>query len=358
MVLAKQVTLDYVADARGTSIDNLAALMASVPIPLDGVAVMGCQLISDTVTKSANLVTREIVLGFAPSTDATVDGVTFDEYGGIESVSVGTNGGTYGAAPVVTITDTPTGSPAIFYSTLLVNGCAVVSGGSLYTSPTVQFVGGLVPPQIDPNTGFFPESCLQAIVVSSSGSKYSSNAKISFQGTLATDGVYPTAVPTFDAYGHLVAATITNAGQGILSPLECFVWDPGPAGTGEGGGTGAVLNCTLGVGTPAQGTATVMGGVITAISVTEPGGPYVMPPTVVVTDVAGSGAVLVAQMGVNTIDVVNPGSGYPSSVTFSIEPVIRVQSPIPAADLFRNLMTVPLQQAVLSPITASEPVLS
>ena len=357
--MATQVEFDYVVERRGTSINALAAIMAAVPLPLDAVTVLGMQLSSDTIVKSASKVTRRVIFSFGPSSDAVVDGVTFDQYGGIQAVAVGANGGTYGAAPIVTTIEDPTGDRGIFRSTLVVTNTQVVQGGAGYTAPTVRFAGGLVPPQIDPNTGMFPESCLQELSVTSPGLGYSSNAKLSFQGTLATDGRYPAGTLMLDSFGRVVGVQITDAGKGMLSNPTVFVWDPGPSGTGEGGGTGASFGLMMGVGTPALGTVGIGGGGVTSVTVTAGGGPYVMPPEVLISDAVGSGAVVTALMGVGTIDVINPGTGYPSSVTFSIVAIADAQTldGVALSNMF-SLFKVAIQQAVLSPVVEDGPILS
>jgi hypothetical protein len=358
--MVTQVQLDYVVTSKGASVASLAELMQSVPVPQDVLQAIGAQLKSDGLIQTTTTVTRRILVQFAPTVDATVSGVTIDERGGIEQVFVGTGGGTYGGLPEVTVGNPiPTLQDGIFRPTLDVSSAIVVNGGTDYVSPTVIFQGGLVPPQIDPTTGLLEESCLQLLTIADGGFGYSANAAIQFNGRVAAAGSLPTATGTFDANGQLVSILITNVGSGIIADLSCYVWDPGPGSDGQDGGTGALIACSLGVGTPATATLTVVGNVITAVNMVTAGGPYVEPPDLVVTDSAGSGAVLVAQMEINSIDVVNPGGGYVVPITFVIEPLfLAICRGNPTENFFANLMTAALSAATLSPVVAVAPVFS
>src|SRR5689334_1348716 len=74
--------------------------------------------------------------------------------------------------------------------------------------------------------------------------------------------------------------------------------------------------------TMATATATISGGKVTGISITNPGSGYASPPTVAFTGGAGGGATATATISggmVTGISITNPGSGYasPPTVTFT-----------------------------------------
>ena len=75
------------------------------------------------------------------------------------------------------------------------------------------------------------------------------------------------------------------------------------------------------IGSGAIATATVTGGVITSVTVTNGGLNYGTPPTVIVTGGGGNGAILSAVLNTNAnvtaINVINGGSGYTSAPTLS-----------------------------------------
>jgi hypothetical protein len=109
-------------------------------------------------------------------------------------------------------------------------------------------------------------------------------------------------------------------------------------------------------------TLTIVAGVITAVTVVTAGGPYGRIPTVTVVDPtgAGSGAVLVAHLGVASVTIDDPGNGYPTAPTVTIQPLFHALFP-DAGDQVSPLsgwMTEVLQQGILSPVVAFAPVVS
>ncbi len=89
---------------------------------------------------------------------------------------------------------------------------------------------------------------------------------------------------------------------------------------GGSGYTSPSVSITGGGGSSATATATVVGGIITAINMTANGSGYTSTPTVTITDSTGSGAlvqVFLSPTSVASVSIVNGGSGFPSAPTLS-----------------------------------------
>lgn len=268
--MSSQATLVYtIPPGEGASAAALSTALAAVPLPQDVINALACFVSSDTTSS----LVRTIVLKYTPLSTATATAnlAAGDPKGSpIESFTLTSPGSGYVAPPRVDIAD-PTGSGALGRCFLDVAAVAVTTGGTGYSSDTkVTFVGGLKPPTV-----------------------------------------------------------------------------PSPAGP-KGGGVAAT------------GHATIVLGVITAIVVDTPGSGYTSPPQIVITDDGGGhGAVAVAEMGLSGLEVVRPGQGYTSPVV-SFMPQFKTSFPDgsdqrkPFYNLFRNL----IQTALTTPVTAAAPVLS
>lgn len=181
------------------------------------------------------------------------------------------------------------------------------------------------------------------------------------------------------APGPIISTTITNKGQGYTAPPLLTVTD-------TGGGSGAQLTALLGVsaatvtagggsyvapvvtfvgglppsgGTAATATATVVGGVITAVVVTSPGSGYTAVPSVLITDSAGSGATATATLGVADVNIIQEGSGYVTPVV-TVTPLFQALFPTLAAQTsaVSNLFTTGLQKAAHTQVLADVPVIT
>lgn len=359
--MPKTAALAYRAQSGGGSVNDLKALIASVPVPQDVLKAVGAELTADFTASDANSATRTVTATFAAITPATIGAPVINGAGQIVSVPVTSPGSGYTALPVLTIQSAaePVARGRLRAS-LTVLDSTIVAPGVGNTGPLVFFQGGLAPPQIDKTTGFFPESCLQGITIVDSGRNYTSNAVLQFSATLAAGGRMPAGTAVFSSLGEVLAVVLTDAGKGIISAVQAVIWDPGISNNGSGGGTGAIFSTRLGVGEAAAATATESLGAVTTVTITNPGGPYVALPTMVITDPTGSGAVVTPTMGLLGIEVVNPGQGYSGSPTVTAEDLFF--SIFRTADSwtspFENLMTSSLQRAVMSPVTAVPVVLS
>lgn len=359
--MSTTATLVYEVDAEGTSVDSLATLLATPPVPQDVLGFLGAILVSDVTSKTGSSATRTVQAQFANSSVATFSPAVVDSNGHLVSVAVTAVGAGYAGVPLVLIASANAPiRPATLRALLKVVGFNLVQEGAGYVSPTILFEGGLAPPQIDPTTGFFPPSCLQGLTIVSGGKNYSTNAVVEFAADVVDGGHLPVATATFSSTGVLESVLVTDVGAGMISPLVVTVWDPGPSSNGSGGGTGAKIAAGMGVGTPATATATVVGGAITGVTVTSDGGPYVALPTLSVVDSAGFGAVVTPSMGISSIDVLDGGEGYSGAVTVTVEDLFFVlfQDSTLWPSVFADLMTTPLQASVMSPVTAQTPTIS
>ena len=361
MVLPTAAGFEYDATMAGGSVSGVSALLGAPAIPEDVLEMIGCQLSSDTLSPGSSSCARILSIGIAAGPQASV-GPAVLAGGQIVSVPVVSAGQGYGAPPLVTAFGSST-TPmrlARLRSTLLAVGTNIVKGGASYVAPTLFFQGGLVPPQIDPETGFFPPSCVQFISVADPGIGYSSNAQVQFRAAMVTGGELPSATLVRDSAGGIASVFVTDAGQGLVGEVEAFVWDPGPTGSGSGGGHGSILSVNLGVGVPATATATVAAGVINAVTLVDSGGPYVTLPRIVVVDASGSGALILPTMGVGAIEVVDPGFGYNGTVDVSVQDLFFALFPASSQwpNPFKNLMTPALSASVMSPVVQTTPVIT
>lgn len=114
-----------------------------------------------------------------------------------------------------------------------------------------------------------------------------------------------TASATINEFGIITSVTITNPGTGYVTPVVSFV---------ENIATVQVLNG----GSGATATATVAGGIITGVTITAGGSGYYLNPLVTIIDPlgVGTGAQILAEVlngAVISATVVNGGTGYNSS---------------------------------------------
>jgi fibronectin-binding autotransporter adhesin len=115
--------------------------------------------------------------------------------------------------------------------------------------------------------------------------------------------------------------TIYNLGSSSSSGAQFYInKDALDLGT-----TGLIFSvqCNFNAYAGAAANATVSGGILTAITVTNPGFGYISAPTVTLSGGGGTGATATANIGLNgqitSINITNAGTGYTSSPTVSIE---------------------------------------
>jgi hypothetical protein len=159
-----------------------------------------------------------------------------------------------------------------------------------------------------------------------------------------TAGFSETAVWTrMNAFGPITALTLSNVGSGYTAAPTVTIGAPtnGVPATATAtvgalvssiavtaGGTGysatptVTITDTAGTGTGATATATVVSGVITAITVTNPGSLYTTP-TVAITDTTGTGATATAAItgtpgAIYALNLTNGGEGYTAAAPVTI----------------------------------------
>lgn len=194
--------------------------------------------------------------------------------------------------------------------------------------------------------------------------------------------------PTGSPIDHF---TITLAGVDYVTPPRVDINDPTGSGalgrcflkvvsaaqiSGGTGYTGATavsfvgglkpatvphFQTPQGGGVAATGHATIVAGVITAIVVDTPGSGYTSPPQIVITDSGGgSGAVFRAQMGIDGLEVVRPGSGYTAPIVNFLPTFYTMFGALPPSQAkpFFNLFRQLFQQKLASGITAAAPLIT
>lgn len=202
-------------------------------------------------------------------------------------------------------------------------------------------------------------------------------------------GVAPTATAAIgdSASGNPVTAlNLTGNGQNITAPpiVEFSGGNPDePAqaiatlnlnsigslvgGAGYSGQTTVAFKGGLGAGgVEPTGHVTIGGGgAITAIVIDTPGSKLVGPPTIVITDPAGtgSGASAVSIMQVDQLQLLYGGKGYQAAPTVSLVPLFKYIWPdalgaVAQGTPFVNLLTGNLLQACASPVIASAPAIT
>jgi hypothetical protein len=307
-------TLIYTAPLGGASAARIISLMAAVPLPTDALTFMGVRLISDT-TAGAGPVTRTIVLGLNPVGTATATAVLAsagDSGSPIESVSVSAPGSGYVAPPVISFTG---GRPAVPVQEIPFDGPS-------------RFRQNLDAGASSPSNQFWPQLNTSAVAV---------------------------------AYLKAVSAAVASGGSGYSAATFIEVTD---ALKSAGDRPSLTATPNVGVGRPVVLIPTIALGVITAVTIVDPGAGYVGVPTIEVVDpamVPGTGAVITVSMGVERIDVLREGAGYNVAPTVVLTPLFQALFPAGSSNQaapLRMLMNTALEQAITSPVSAAEPVIA
>ncbi len=207
---------------------------------------------------------------------------------------------------------TPSSSSAIRYAavnvgtgpntTTVSTGAVLDLGGQTVTNERIIISGtGLI------NTGALINSSSSEAFIGGTGLNLVS---LTESGTWTTGTL--SAVPAVSATG--------GGGTGFAATALVGVRTFGSITGGSGYGTTAVtVTISGGGGTGATATATVTSGVVTGLTLTNPGTGYTSLPTISITG-AGSGASSsIASLGVTGLQVTNFGTGYTSAPTISID---------------------------------------
>jgi hypothetical protein len=318
--MTSTATLTYTAFLGGASAAQAAALMSAVPVPTDILYQLGLRVISDS-TPAASPCVRTIVLGLNPVASAAATAVMED-----------------------------TGASGSEVKSVTVN-----TAGSGYTAPpVVSFIGGRSPTPVR--------------IVAQQGTRRIQNIIPSTPGIPQPQNVIPQSADFLagaQAYLGAVSVAIGSGGSGYSAgtTLQLVGAYPRPGGVQPNtkvpsGGSAP----QFGAGTLMVLTPTIVGGSITAVAITNPGTKYTAPPQIVAVDPLGlgSGAVLTVSMGVESIDLLQPGAGYNAAPTVVLNPLFQALFPSTGnqASPLGGLMLGALQQALLSPVSAGIPVIA
>ena len=214
------------------------------------------------------------------------------------------------------------------------NGVVIQANGEGYdTTPTVTAFGGH-------GSGMTFNTTVQSggvveIAITNPGTGYQVGDIVQLAFSGGGSDTSPQLVANLNA-GGVAAANITAPGSGYTSGSVAFSGGGGTGAAGTvvissgvaavnvtAGGTGysgANISFTGGGGSGATASATIVGGIITSISVVTPGSGYTSNPTVGITG-DGTGATATASINngqIVGITITAPGSGYTSAPSIAI----------------------------------------
>lgn len=297
-----------------------------------------------------------------------------------ERIDVAAGTQVYSTPPSVSITDAAgSGSGATAVATLDPNtgrlaGITLLSPGSGYTLPRFSLSGSNSPAIVSAR---WSDGVVSGGVVVDGGAWYASPPSVTITDESGS-GVGATAVAVITD-GMVTGITITAGGSGYVRPRitvaaptvitgtaldlvpvpTAIVSDP----TGTGGtatvltdDTGTITGITIGT-YQATATATASNGVVTSVEITAAGATYtsLTPPTVTITDAAGSGtgavatATVSADGAVTGITLTSGGSGYVTPVV-TIGPPATLNSGYTAPTI---AFSIPGMPAFNAPATAT-----
>jgi len=185
-------------------------------------------------------------------------------------------------------------------------------------------------------------SPIDQLDLSNGGHDYAAPPLITFTPSAAASIVAARAIALMGVDRGIVIA----GGTGYVAPTLTFV-----------GGQLA------GDGTQATGTLSRTGTAITGVTITDPGGPYQVPPTAVIADTGGSGAIISPSLKVVDLALMSPGSGYSAAPTMAFNPffataVCSDSQPTTQKAHLKNFMTQVFQAALRMPVVQIDPVIS
>lgn len=362
------VTLVYKVPVRGAgTVAQVQAAVQDAPVPRDFLNALGVRVTSD-VTTAADPVVRTLVLNLQPDAIATLTASLRGDSSSIDKVTVTSPGSGYIVPPVVISASNSTITPS-FQAYLELVSLALNAGGGGYSGQsTLTFIGGLPggTSHKDAQTGrttsrtsdpLLGPHAVASVAISNPGRGYTPADVVQFIGY---GGRQAKGIPFVDAQGRLIEIFMTDMGSGYVTAPEVVI---------SGGDGNAVLGANMCRGIPATGSLTIMGGVITAVNLLTAGSGYVSPPLPLIFDPTGSGSGgdALATLGVERVDVLNPGYGFqtptPSVGAVNVfetvfERALIVGTPAALATLFFpfiNLMTQSIQSRVASPVSVSLP---
>lgn len=346
--------LAYGTVATGISAARMKAILEAVVLPKSVYQdYLGLRVVTDTTT-AVNPIVRTIKFGFGP-TGATTATATVVQ-GRITGITMTSDGDDYSLPPIVRlVTAKPIITPAILEAFLKVSGLTVVSGGTGYAvAPTVTLMGGLPPA----DRSF--QGCVRTIYLTDSGVGYPPGTTISLDGGGPSGPSSPPlrqakATLTINPFGRITAVTLTDMGAGYVIPPKISLHTGGFAPTKP-----AAIFVTMAQGTPATAHSTILAGVVNALILDTPGEGYTNVPEVLITGANTTPASGSARMQVDRVDTRFEGGGYLPATTVVFTPWYKALFPS-AADQTAPLVELFKPQFAndgVTPIIAAAPVLT
>lgn len=184
------------------------------------------------------------------------------------------------------------------------------------------------------------------LTVTSAGDGYVAPAVVSISGGDAGNGTVPYEAATATAIMKMTSVAILSGGGGYQDGDVVVV-------SGGGWGPDVVLPT-------AEISAVVGGGVATVITVLTPGSGLTQPPDFTVVSNSGSGILLSAGLGVDSLSLNNAGAGYSSAPTVGMISSYVAAHPDTSdqGSSLANFMTQVFQAALNTDVIASIPVVS
>jgi hypothetical protein len=342
-------------DANGEYTVTVPAAMDELPLAIRYSDVVADQTLYESTGNEQKVLTNRTIYTTSSSAQALPAGSTvtigFSSFdvaasatafvsanglGTLDRIDLTAPGTGYTTAPAVQITGGG-GTGATATATIangVVTGINLTAAGTGYTGvPTVTIVSGK-------NAAATPtlasDGTVTAVAIANSGAGYVTAPTVTFSAPGGT-GTLATGTANIDAAGRVTSVTITNPGSGYAAvPTVGFSVSPtGNNATGNvifSGRSVLSVNITNNgqdyfAGAPtvtfsapersngvrATGTATVDAttGIVTSITVTNPGSGYINTPTIALTSASGATAVAVLTGGqVTAINVDNQGLNY------------------------------------------------
>ena len=210
------------------------------------------------------------------------------ENGAITEIAVTNSGSGYTSAPSVVLSGGH-GAGAVATATILgvVASISVTNGGHGYLAAPVVTING---DGIGATATAVVTGPITAVARTAGGGGYTTPA-VAITGSGGTGA-------SATAQGQVDAIVVAAGGTGYVAPTAVF---------SGGGGAGAAAN-----------VVTDVSGVVTGLTITNPGSGYTSAPSVAINDASGTGASAQATLTITGLTLSAGGSGYTSNPTLTI----------------------------------------
>jgi len=343
---APQVTDLALATTGGTNYP-VASYDLGIPTPT-ATPTLTVNGVADSYVSSITLGTPGSGYAAAPSVQLTAPGMV----GQLSAIDVINGGSGYTVAPTVTVSAPPSGGTLATATAIVTNGAVtsitITSAGAGYTTePTITLTGVgtgaaatakvLVGRQATA-TATLNTSGVTTLTLGVGGSGYTSAPTVTVNApglisglTINNGGTGYTAAPTVTISAPPAGGTTATAtaqvyngaviGLTITNPGSGYLAAPTVAFTGVG--SGAAATAIIGGGSGAAAYATVSGGAVTGVTLLYGGYGYTTAPTVTITGGGGTGATATTTVAANagtvkSLTIVDGGVGYSIAPTVTI----------------------------------------